>query len=181
MHGTEASRKLGVYFRALLEERRREPGDDLVSLLAQAQADGDVLPEEVLVSFLRQLVNAGGDTTYRATSILLTGLLTHPAQLDAVRRDRSLIPQAIEEALRWDGPVLVARRSTTRPILLQGAGIPEGAIIDVASGSAHRDPTRYPGSGLGLVICRHLIEAHGGRIWAESEPGRGSRFVFLLP
>ena len=143
-HGTEASRKLGVYFQALLEQRRREPGDDLVSLLAQAQDDGDALPQEVLVSFLRQLVNAGGDTTYRATSILLTGLLTHPEQLDAVRRDRSLIPQAIEEALRWDGPVLVARRSTTRRVMLQGVEIPESAIVDVASGSANRDPSRYP-------------------------------------
>ena len=60
---------------------------------------------------LRQLVNAGGDTTYRGTSILLAGLLTHPEQLEAVREDRSLIPQAIEEALRWDGPVLIATRA----------------------------------------------------------------------
>ena len=94
-HGTEASRKLGVYFRNLLEERRRNPGDDLVSLLALAEADGEQLPEEILISFLRQLVNAGGDTTYRATSVLLTGLLSNPQQLEAVRQDRALIPQAI--------------------------------------------------------------------------------------
>jgi cytochrome P450 len=167
-HGTEASRKLGVYFQALLDERRREPGDDLVSLLAHAQADGDALPDEVLVSFLRQLVNAGGDTTYRATSILLTGLLTHPAQLDAVRRDRSLIPQAIEEALRWDGPVLVARRSTTRPVVLQGVAIPEGAIVDVASGSAHRDPARYPDPNAFDIFRerkhRHFAFAYGPHV-----------------
>ena len=143
-HGTEASRKLGIYFKALLEERRRHPGDDLVSMLAQAEVDGDVLPEEILVSFLRQLVNAGGDTTYRGTSILLTALLTHPEQLAAVRSDRALVAQAIDEALRWDGPVLVATRSSTRPVRLCGVDIPAGAILDVASGSANRDPSRYP-------------------------------------
>src|SRR5205823_9117848 len=83
-HGTEASHKLGVYFKNLLDERRRHPGDDLVSLLATAEVDGEQLPEDILISFLRQLVNAGGDTTYRATSVLLTGLLSNPDQLDAV-------------------------------------------------------------------------------------------------
>lgn len=142
-HGTEASRKLGVYFRALLEERRRNPGDDLVSLLAQAEVDGETLPEEILISFLRQLVNAGGDTTYRATSVLLTGLLTNPDQLAAVRADRSLIPQAIEEALRWDGPVLIASRTPRVETELCGVTLPAGACLSVAAGSANRDPSRF--------------------------------------
>ena len=59
-------------------------------MLAQAEVDGEKLPEEILISFLRQLVNAGGDTTYRGTSVLLTGLLSNPDQLEAVRKDRSL-------------------------------------------------------------------------------------------
>lgn len=142
-HGTEASRKLGVYFKNLLEERRRNPGDDLVSLLALAEADGEQLPEEILISFLRQLVNAGGDTTYRATSVLLTGLLSNPDQLDAVRKDRTLIAQAIEEALRWDGPVLIATRTPTVDTELCGVKIPAGACLSVASGSANRDPARF--------------------------------------
>ncbi|ROZ66096.1 cytochrome P450 [Ramlibacter sp. WS9] len=142
-HGTEASRKLGLYFKNLLDERRRNPGDDLVSLLALAEADGEQLPEEILVSFLRQLVNAGGDTTYRATSVLLTGLLSNPDQLDAVRQDRSLIPQAIEEALRWDGPVLIATRTPTVDTELCGVKLPAGACLSVASGSANRDPSRF--------------------------------------
>ena len=142
-HGTEASHKLGVYFKALLQERRAQPGDDLVSLLAHAEVDGEFLPEEILVSFLRQLVNAGGDTTYRGTSILLTGLLTHPEQLEAVRKDRSLIPQAIEEALRWDGPVLIATRTPSVDTELCGVLLPAGACLSVASGSANRDPSRF--------------------------------------
>jgi cytochrome P450 len=142
-HGTEASRKLGIYFKALLDERRRHPGDDLVSALAQAEVDGEHLPEEILISFLRQLVNAGGDTTYRGTSVLLAGLLANPDQLDAVRQDRSLIPQAIEEALRWDGPVLIATRTPTVDVELAGVTLPAGACLSVAAGSANRDPTRF--------------------------------------
>ena len=109
-HGTEASRKLGTYFKAIVEERRRSPSDDLISVLANTEVDGERLPEDVLISFLRQLVNAGGDTTYRGTSVLLTGLLNNPDQLDAVRKDRSLVPLAIDEALRWEGPVLIQTR-----------------------------------------------------------------------
>jgi cytochrome P450 len=143
-HGTEASRKLGIYFDALIEERRRNPGSDLVSVLAQAEVEGERLPQDVLISFLRQLVNAGGDTTYRGTSVLLTGLLSNPDQLEAVRRNRALVPQAIEEALRWDGPVLIQTRMALRDTELGGVGIPRGAFLDVAAGAANRDPQRFP-------------------------------------
>jgi cytochrome P450 len=143
-HGTEASRKLGVYFKNLLDERRRHPGTDLVSVLAQAEVDGEKLPEEILISFLRQLVNAGGDTTYRGTSVLLTGLLSNPDQFEALRKDRSLVPQAIEEALRWDGPVLIQTRMAAKDVELGGMTIPQGSVIDVAAGAANRDPARFP-------------------------------------
>lgn len=143
-HGTEASRKLGEYFIDLVRERLLAPGTDLVSILAAAEVDGERLPEDVVISFLRQLVNAGGDTTYRATSVLLTGLLRHPDQLQAIRENRSLIPRAIEEALRWDGPVLVQTRMATREVELGGVKIPAGAFLDVAAGAANRDPQRFP-------------------------------------
>jgi cytochrome P450 len=96
-----------------------------------------------VISFLRQLVNAGGDTTYRGTSILLTGLLRNPDQLEAVRQDRNLIPQAIEEALRWDGPVLVQTRMTTEDVTLGGVDIPAGSVLDVVAGAANRDPAKF--------------------------------------
>ena len=142
-HGTEASTKLGRYFKHLVAERRARPGEDMVSLLAQADVDGERLPEEILISFLRQLINAGGDTTYRATSVLLTGLLRNPEQLEAVRNDRALVPQAIEEALRWDGPVLMQSRMATREVVLGGMRIPAGAVLDVCAGSANRDEKRW--------------------------------------
>lgn len=140
----EAGRKLGEYFIALVEERRRNPGDDLVSLLANTEVDGDYLPEVVLISFLRQLMNAAGDTTYRGTSILLTALLRNPDQFDAVRADRKLIPQAIEEALRWDGPVAVQLRMAKQDVILGGIEIPAGALLDVVAGAANRDPALFP-------------------------------------
>ncbi len=143
-HGTEASRKLGAYFSALIEERRRNPGTDLVSVLALAEADGERLPEDVVISFLRQLVNAGGDTTYRGTSVLLTGLLSNPDQLQAVRDNRALVAPAIEEALRWDGPVLIQTRMAARDVELGGVKIPAGSFLDVAAGAANRDPRRFP-------------------------------------
>ena len=90
------------------------------SVLSLTEVDGEYLPEDVLISFFRQLVNAGGDTTYRATSVLLTGLPTHPEQFDALRRDRSLIAAAIEEAVRWDGPVLIQTRLVAQDTVLGG-------------------------------------------------------------
>lgn len=143
-HGVEASTKLGIYFQALVADRRANPGDDLVSMLATAEVDGEYLPEEILISFLRQLVNAGGDTTYRATSVLLTGLLRNPDQLNAVRNDRTLVPKAIDEALRWDGPVVMQARMATKDVTLGGVDIPAGAYLDVVAGGANRDETHFP-------------------------------------
>ena len=116
----EASEKLGRYFRAMIEERRANPGTDVVSVIATAEVDSEYLPEEVAISFLRQLINAGGDTTYRTTTALFTGLLSNPDQLEAVVQNRSLVPQAVEEALRWDGPVIEIARSTTRDTVVAG-------------------------------------------------------------
>lgn len=141
--GREASEKLGAYFPKLIDDRRANPGDDLVSLLVQAEVDGEYLPEEVLVSFFRQLVNAAGDTTYRGTSVLLTKLLQNPDQLDMLRNDRSLLANAIEEGLRFDGPVLSQARWAAVDTEIDGVKIPAGSIVDVMAGSANRDPARF--------------------------------------
>ena len=141
--GPEATAKLGVFFKAMLAERRENPGDDLVSHLATVEVDGQQLDDEVLIAFLRQLVNAGGDTTYRATSVLLTCLLREPELFARVRDDRSLVPLAIEEALRWDGPVLTTYRWCKQDTEVCGTVIPAGSVVDVCMGSANRDPTKF--------------------------------------
>lgn len=142
-HGTEASDKLGEFFPPLIAERRANPGDDLVSLLATAEVDGDYLPEDVLVSFFRQLINAAGDTTYRGTSVLLTKLLQNPDQLEMLRADRALMPNAIEEALRYDGPVIEQARWCAVDTEIGGVRIPAGSIVHVVAGAANRDPARF--------------------------------------
>jgi cytochrome P450 len=139
----EAGEKLGIYFKSLVDARRKNPGTDLVSMRATTEAEGEYLPELVLVSFLRQLMNAAGDTTYRGTSVLLTALLQHPEQFDAIRQNRDLIGVAIEEALRWDGPVMSQLRVATEDTELGGLKIEAGTFIDVVAGSANRDPDLF--------------------------------------
>jgi cytochrome P450 len=141
--GRESTEKLGAFFQQLLDQRRAAPGDDLVSHLATIEADGERLPDDVLISFLRQLMNAGGDTTYRGTSALFTGLLTNPDQLAAVTANRALVPQAIDEALRWEGPVAATFRHVARDTELDGVPLPKGAILNVVLASANRDPAKF--------------------------------------
>lgn len=141
--GPEATYKLGAFFAKFLEQRRANPGDDLVSHLATVEVDGEHLPDDVLISFLRQLINAGGDTTYRATSVLLTCLLRNPDQLHAVIKDRHLLGLAVEEALRWDGPILTTFRYCKQDTEVCGTVIPGGSVVDVCLGSANRDPTIF--------------------------------------
>lgn len=140
----QATRNVVGLFREVMKERRANPGDDLVSQLASTRLEtGDPVPEEVLLSFLRQLMNAAGDTTYRGTSVLMVGLLSNPDQLEAIRADRTLIGQAIEEALRWDGPVTAHLRMAMRDTELGGVRIPKGSLVDLVAGAANRDPDIY--------------------------------------
>jgi cytochrome P450 len=143
-YAAEASTKLGRYFSCMLDERRADPRGDLVSVIAATEADGEPLPEDIAVSFLLQLMSAGGETTFRTTTVLLTGLLTNPDQLDAVRGDRDLVPQAVEEALRWDGPVMRGTRATTCDTVIEGVPIPANSLIYAAYGAANRDAAVFP-------------------------------------
>src|SRR5215472_3292488 len=124
-----ASEALREYFVPILAARRKEPRDDLISSLAHAEIDGEMLADEEIFSFLRLLLPAGVETTYRSTGNLLFGLLSNPGQLDAVRSDRSLIPQAIEEAVRWEPPLLTITRVATRDTELAGVKIPAGSSV----------------------------------------------------
>lgn len=141
--GREASEALAEYLRPILEARRAEPRDDLISGLAAAEIDGEKLSDEEIFSFLRLLLPAGVETTYRAFGNLLYGLLTHPDQLEAVRIDRSLISQAIEEAVRWEPPLSMITRVATRDTELGGVHIPAGSSVMPVLGSANREERRF--------------------------------------
>jgi cytochrome P450 len=138
--GIDAGAKLGRYLTALIDQRRKLNSDtDLVSILANAELDGERLPEHVLLGFLRQLMNAGGDTSYHGFSNILAALFTLPDQLQLVRENRDLIPQVIEEGLRWGGPLTTTDRITTQDTELLGVPLDKGAIIRLCIGAANRD------------------------------------------
>jgi cytochrome P450 len=142
--GLAASEALREYFIPILAARRQEPRDDLISGLAQAEIDGERLSDEEIFSFLRLLLPAGVETTYRSLGNLLLALLSNPDQLDAVRADRSLIPQAIEEAVRWEPPLLTITRVATRDTELAGVPIPAGSAVMPVLGAANRQEDRFP-------------------------------------
>ncbi|MGX9673295.1 cytochrome P450 [Mycobacterium sp. HM-7] len=141
--GKAASKALEEYFAPILAARRADPQDDLISSLAAAEIDGEKLDDDEIFSFLRLLLPAGVETTYRSLGNLLLGLLTHRDQLDAVRADRALIPQAIEEAVRWEAPLLTITRVAARDAVLGGVDIPAGSSVMPMLGAANRQDDRY--------------------------------------
>jgi cytochrome P450 len=166
--GVAASAALRDYFAEVLAERRRKPAQDLISDLLVAEVDGRRLGDEEIYSFLRLLLPAGVETTYRASGNLLYGLLTNPDQLRAVIDDRSLLPDAFEETIRWEPPVTVILRRATRDTELAGVAIEEGADVALLLGSANRDERKYEnpelfdifrdsrqsvGFGFGVHVC----------------------------
>ena len=130
--------------RQLVAERRAAPGDDLVSELLATEVEGERLDDEAVFAFLRLLLPAGIETTYRSFGNLLFALLTHPEQLDEVTRRPELRGAAIEEGLRWEPPFLMVARQSTRASRLGDVDIPAGGWINVFVGSANRDERRYP-------------------------------------
>ncbi|MGH7898501.1 MAG: cytochrome P450, partial [Candidatus Binatia bacterium] len=123
----EAAGLLVDYLRPIVALRKREPRDDLMSKLVHAEVDGHQLEDEEVYSFLRLLVPAGAETTYRLIGNTLAALLANPAVLDEVRENRAEIEWAIEESLRWEAPVCFAARETTAPTEIAGVAIPAGA------------------------------------------------------
>ena len=141
--GQQASSELRTYFATILDARRAEPADDLISDLAQVEMDGEKLTDEEIFSFLRLLLPAGAETTYRSSGNLLYGLLSNPDQLEAVRADRTLIPRAIEEGIRWEPPLTAIIRTSTRDVELAGTPLPVGSVVVAHLGAANRDPARW--------------------------------------
>src|ERR1700684_3887999 len=137
--GVAASAALRDYFAEVMEERRSAPGDDLISDLVRAEVDGKHLTDEEIYSFLRLLLPAGVETTYRASGSLLFALLHDRTQVDALYNDRSLFPQACEEVLRWEPPVTVILRRATVDTELAGVAIEAGADVGLLIGAANRD------------------------------------------
>ncbi len=139
----EASAALKDYFIEQIEQRKSEPTDDIIGDLVSAEIDGEKLSDEAIYSFLRLLLPAGLETTYRSSGNLLYLLLTHPDQFAAAQAAHGLIPQAIEEALRFETPLTTVQRFATEDTELAGVEIPARSVVGVCIGSANRDERRW--------------------------------------
>ncbi|WP_069812967.1 cytochrome P450 family protein [Streptomyces sp. TP-A0874] len=141
-----AAASLG-YLEWLLEEKRRRPGEDLLSALIRTRdEEGDRLSREELLGTVWLLLVAGHETTVNLIANGVLALLRHPEQLAALRADLSLIDRAVEEMLRYDGPVETPTyRFATEPVEIGGTVIPGGGeLVLVALADANRDPGRFP-------------------------------------
>jgi cytochrome P450 len=138
-----ASHAMTTYLEPIVDDRRRNPQGDLLSELVHAEVDGHTLDDEHLYGFLRLLIPAGAETTFRMFGNSLVGLLTHPHVLAEVTADRNLIPAVIEETLRWETSVTMVNRETTKNVDVDGCPIPKGAGILALVGSANHDETHY--------------------------------------
>jgi cytochrome P450 len=128
----------------LVAEKSAHPGEDMLSAIVKASEDGDTLSAGEATSMAFLLLVAGHETTVNLIGNGALALLRHPDQLAVLRGDPSLVPNAVEEFLRFDGPVNLATfRYTTEPVEIGGTTIPENQIVLVSLISANRDPARY--------------------------------------
>jgi cytochrome P450 len=139
----QAAVYLDDYFSDLVDRRRRQPGDDLLSALISTEDDGDRLDHAELVQMCHMIIAAGSET---ATFFLNNGIrlfIEHPDQADLVRADPGLLNRAIEEILRFDPPVHMLPRTTNEPVELGGVTIPPGARLMTLIAAANRDPAHF--------------------------------------
>ena len=144
-----ASRKISDYIQGLIEERRRKPGDDVISLICHGDhttrsgiqvemSDNDVL------MFCNLMAAAGSETTVKLIGNALFALSKHSAERDRIFANPALIVPAVDEALRYDTPSHYVARVTTRDVELHGVKIPRGSWVYLLLGSANRDEREYP-------------------------------------
>ena len=132
------------YFEEIVALRRAAPKDDLISALVRAEEEQGALTSDELLAFIVLLLVAGNETTTNLIGNAMIALLDHPDQLAKLRAEPSLVPNAVEEALRYDAPVQFLLRRATRDVELAGATIAEGSFVSVIFASANRDERRYP-------------------------------------
>jgi cytochrome P450 len=161
-------RNLEDYFRTRIAERRAAPADDLLGLLVQADADGNLLTEDEVVANCALLLIAGHETTTNLIGLGMVALLSHPGELARLRAQPELAGQAVEEFLRYDGPVSQIMRLAGEDVELSTGTVPAGSAVLGVPISANRDPavftdpdrlditrgdSRHLGFGGGLHAC----------------------------
>jgi pimeloyl-[acyl-carrier protein] synthase len=161
---TQARQELAEYFRQLIAQRRRSPREDLLSGLIAAEEAGDKLSETELLATCVLLLVAGHETTVNLIGNGTLALLRHPEQLRRLREEPGLIGSAIEELLRYDGPVQRTARIPSEDITIAGSTIPKGDMVLPFIGAADRDPAQFPDPDrldLGRTDNRHIAFGWG--------------------
>lgn len=145
----EATRNLLVYYGKLLGERKRQRGEDLVSALIDADIDGERLADKEIIAFLFLMVIAGNETTTKLLGNALYWLWRNPDQRDVLRQHPQLVPQWVEETLRYDNSTQMLARAVTRDVTMHGRHLRSGDRLLLLVGAANRDdrvftdPDRY--------------------------------------
>jgi unspecific monooxygenase len=142
-----ASVEFSDYLRELIAERRKRPGEDLISGLIAAHDEDDRLTEQEMISTCVLLLNAGHEATVNATVNGWAALFRNPGQLAALRADHSLVPTAVEELMRYDTPLQLFERWVLDDIEVDGVTIPRGAEIALLFGSANHDDRVFADPG----------------------------------
>jgi cytochrome P450 len=142
--GAEARRRLADYFRALIAERRTAPRGDLLSGLIAAEEAGDTLSEDELLATCILLLIAGHETTVNLIGNGTLALLRHPREFRRLHDHPELIQNAVEELLRFDGPVQRTTRIPSKDVMVGGQKIPKGDLVMTFIGAADRDPAHFP-------------------------------------
>ena len=136
--------ELRTYFERMIERRRTEPGEDVITALVQAEEERDMLSSKEILALAVLLLLAGNETTTNLIGNAVLTLLNHPDELAKVRADPALLPALVEEVLRYDSPVQVIFRRTAQEVELEGGKIPAGQNVFLLLGSANRDERQFP-------------------------------------
>lgn len=156
---------LGDYFHRLFDRRRRQPGDDLTTMLVQAEEEGQTLSEEELISNIILLFGAGHETTVNLIGNGLLALHRNQCELERLKRHPEMMPAAVEELLRYDSSVQMTGRTVQIDTKFSGAQLRAGDSVIVLIGAANRDPAVYPHPDrLDLSRCGERAISFGGGI-----------------
>jgi cytochrome P450 len=156
--------ELVQYLKGIIEARRKEPQDDLISALVAAQDAADALDDYEVLGTCTLILAAGHETTTNLIGNGMAALLRDPAAFARLGREPGLLPSAVDELLRYDSPVQVTSRVPLEDVEIQGVRIPQGDEVNTLIGSANRDPAQFPDPDR-LVLDRpdnrHLSFGHG--------------------